>query len=85
MASKEEFNLSVMNEKGVLYYGPCTILFLPSARGEIAVMKHHTPMILKLAAGPIHFKNGSEKQDISEVTSGIAYVAEDEVSVLINL
>lgn len=86
MAAKEEFELRVINEKGVLYYGSCSLLFLPSARGEIAVMKHHTPMIMMLAKGTVRMQSGGGKtQDITEVDSGVVYVAEDTVSVLVNL
>lgn len=85
MASKNEFSLTVINEKGVLYYGMCEALFLPSKRGEIAVLAHHTPMIMKLTPGPIRIKDASGQKNIVTVDSGVAYVAEDYVSVLADL
>lgn len=85
MAAKDEFTLTVTNEKGVIYYGSCELLFLPSERGEIAVMKHHTPMILKLAPGKVSMKSSSGTEVITTVTTGVAYVAEDEASVLVDL
>lgn len=85
MASKNEFNLTVMNEKGVLYYGTCEILFLPSARGEIAVLAQHTPMIMKLTPGSIRIKEAGNIKKITTVESGVVYVAEDYVSVLADL
>lgn len=85
MAAKDEFTLTVTNEKGVLYYGQCELLFLPSERGEVAVMKYHTPMIMKLTPGRVRMKTSGGTQEITKVSSGIVYVAEDEVSVLVDL
>lgn len=85
MAAKDEFTITITNEKGVLYYGPCELLFLPSQSGEIAIMRHHTPMIMKLVPGKIRIKTSSGMQDVTKVTSGIVYVAEDEASVLVDL
>ncbi|MFZ2544366.1 MAG: F0F1 ATP synthase subunit epsilon [Candidatus Saccharimonadales bacterium] len=85
MAEKDEFKLTVTNEKGVLYYGSCDILFLPTSRGEIAIMKHHTPMIMKLSAGDVRMKTSSRTETIVSLTTGVVYVAQDEVSVLVDL
>lgn len=85
MAAKDEFTLKVTNEKGVIYYGTCTLLFLPSERGEVAVMKHHTPMIMKLSPGKVRMKDKSETKDLIDLKTGIVYVAEDEVSVLVDI
>lgn len=85
MASKDQFTLTVTNEKGVLYYGDCTILFLPTTRGEIAVMRHHTPMIAMLAPGTVRMDTGQGKRDVVELQTGVVYVAEDEVSILVDL
>lgn len=85
MAAKEDFTLTVTNEKGVLYYGPCELLFVPSSRGEVAVMKHHTPMIMMLTPGTVRIKASSDIRDVTELTSGVVYVGEDTVSVLVDL
>lgn len=86
MAAKDEFTLTVTNEKGVLYYGPCELLFLPSERGEIAVMKNHTPMIMKLAKGDVRMKSSDgNTTTLVTVSSGVVYVAENEASVLVDL
>lgn len=85
MATKDEFTLTIMNEKGVLYYGGCVTLFLPSDRGETVIMKHHTPMIMKLTPGPVHLDAGTGKKEVVTLNSGVVYVAEDTVSVLVDL
>jgi F0F1-type ATP synthase, epsilon subunit (mitochondrial delta subunit) len=85
MAAKEEFTLTVTNEKGVLYYGPCELLFVPSDRGDIAIMQHHTPMIMKMAPGSVRMKDASGEREIVTVKTGIVYVAEDSASVLVDL
>lgn len=85
MGAKDEFTLTVTNEKGVIYYGSCELLFLPSEKGEIAIMKQHTPMIMKLSAGKVRMKTSTETQDLVSLNSGVVYVAEDSVSVLVDL
>jgi F0F1-type ATP synthase epsilon subunit len=85
MAKDQSFTLSVMNEKGVLYYGDCEVLFVPAEKEMIAIMAQHTPMIMKLAPGKVVMQGKTGKKDLSEIKSGLVYVAEDQVTVLVDL
>lgn len=79
------FTLSVMNEAGVIFYGDCGILFVPSAKGEVGIESHHTPMIMQMTPGPISIQLKHERKHLTDAKSGIVYVAEDKVSVLVDL
>lgn len=87
MAEKDEFQLTITSEKGVIYYGECVVLFLPTSKGEVAIMKHHTPMIMKLSAGDVRMRSSpsSSTSTVATLTTGVVYVAQDKVSVLVDL
>lgn len=83
--NQDKFTLSVLSEQGVIYYGECSVLFAPGERDTIAILPQHTPMIMKLAAGPISMKLDRTESTITELKTGVLYVAEEEVFVLANL
>ena len=80
-----KFTISVLNESGVVYYGDCSVLFVPALHDTIAILAHHTPMIAKLGPGEVSIKIGREKQDIATIKSGLLYVGNNEATVLVNL
>jgi F0F1-type ATP synthase epsilon subunit len=84
-ANRKKFRLSVLGEQGVVYDGDCEVLFLPGKKESIAVLAHHTPMIMKLEAGQISMINDRSTTVLARVNSGLAYVAENKVSVLVNI
>lgn len=84
-AGNGKFTLSVMNEKGVLYYGDCNAVFVPSAKGETAIIAHHTPMIMQMVPGVVHMELNHTKRHLADAKSGVAYVAEDKVIILVDL
>lgn len=79
------FTLSVMDEHKVVYYGDCQILFVPGKRETLAILPHHTPMIMKLEPGEVRMKLEGSVTTLAEIKSGIVYVAADKVTVLANL
>jgi len=79
------FTVSVFNEHGVVYYGKCTVLFVPYEKETIAVLAHHTPMIMKLSKGKVMIKDGHEKHQLTDISSGLIYVGDNEATVLVNL
>jgi len=87
MAKKEDsFELTVLSEKNVLYYGPCDILFIPSVKKDVVViLPYHTPMIMKLGEGKVVMKVGREKRDLATIKSGLLHVSNNEVHLLTNL
>jgi F0F1-type ATP synthase epsilon subunit len=86
MAAKSgKFTISIIGETGVVYYGDCEALIVPGKKETIAILAHHTPMIMKLEPGKIDMVLDRSRSTLTEVKTGLIYVAEDEVTVLINL
>jgi len=83
--NNRSFTISVLNEHGVVYYGKCTTLFVPYKKEIIAVLAHHTPMIMKLSKGKVIIKDGREKRHLADIDSGLIYVGDNEATVLVNL
>ena len=84
MATKRSFQLKILSEKTVLYFGDAEVLFVPTKKEEIAIMSHHTPMIMVLGTGNVSVIEERKKNLITKIKSGIVYVGENEVSVLVD-
>lgn len=82
---EEKFTISVLSESGVVYYGDCTVLFVPAQHDTIAILAHHTPMIAKLGPGDVSIRTKHEKQTLTTIKSGLLYVGDNEATVLVNL
>lgn len=83
---KRNFTLSVIGEKGVVYYGDCKALFVPSEKDTVVVLAYHTPMIMKLGFGNVAMIDDSNNKNIlCDIKSGLIYVGDNDVTVLINL
>lgn len=86
MAGKtEKITLSLINEGGVIFYGECKALFVPVGKETIAIMANHTPLIAKVSEGDVAVQENRKRRVISRVKSGLLYVADNEVTVLVNL
>lgn len=83
MAGKKHFTLNVINQEGIVYYGDCSVLFVPGEHDIVAVMPYHEPMIMKLFKGIISMREGHHNTQITEINDGVMYVGENEVSVLV--
>lgn len=84
MAGKNKFTLNVINQAGIIYYGDCDVLFVPADKETVAIMAYHTPMIMKLGKGRISIRENHQTKHLIEAKSGIVYVAENSVVVLVN-
>lgn len=81
----QKFTVSVLNESGVLFYGKCDVLFVPTKRDVLAVLAHHTPMIAKLGQGQVMVKVDREKTTVTTIEQGLLYVGDNEATVLVDL
>lgn len=84
MAGKKQFTLSVINQDGILFYGSCDALFVPSERDVIAIMAYHAPMLMKLGKGSVIVREGRKNTTLTQIKAGVMYVGENEVKVLVN-
>ena len=82
---QEGFQAKVISEDEVIFFGRCNVLFVPSKQGKVAILPYHTPMVMMLTAGSVEVKVDKQKQHIADIKQGLLYVAENEVSVLINV
>jgi F-type H+-transporting ATPase subunit epsilon len=82
---KASINVKILNKDGSIYNGKCQVLFVPYKKEEIAILPLHTPIIALLSNGKIRIKDDSGTRTVTEITSGIIYVGEDEVSVLVDV
>lgn len=86
MAAGAKFNLKILTEKAIIYFGVCEVLFVPySQRESAAILAHHTPTIMKLAPGKIAIRTDGHTRTITEIKTGILYVGNNEASVLVDL
>lgn len=86
MANKQEkLTITVLNEKGVLYFGDCQSLSLPTETDSITILPFHTPLIAKLGEGKVIVRTNRQKQEITTIKRGIVYVSDNEVTVLTGL
>lgn len=82
---KRSFIVNILSEHEPLYYGDCSALTVPTHTDSITILPQHTPIIAKLGKGPVILHNGHEKSVIKDIESGLLYVGDDEVTVLVNL
>jgi len=75
----------IVREAGTIHYGKCQALFVPSLDGEIVVLPYHTPMIAKLGKGEVSIRDGRIKNIITNIETGLIYVGDNEVTVLVDL
>lgn len=81
---KKTFTLNILNQEGIILYGNYEVVFVPSAKGEMAIMAFHTPMIMMLTPGKIRTREHHKNVVVAEVEAGIVYVGENEVTILVN-
>lgn len=82
---KDSFTLTVVGEAGVVYYGDCRVLFVPTQKEQLAIMPEHTPMIAQLGSGDVIAQEGSKKHILATIKTGLLYVGDGEVSVLVDV
>ena len=85
MGKRETIQTKIISEEEVIFYGDCDAVVVPTKQGRTAILPYHTPMIIMLAGGVIELKIEKENRRIAEVKKGLAYVANNEVSILVNV
>jgi len=81
MANKQ-FDLKIINQKGIVYFGNCNVLFVPTENDTVAIMAYHEPILMRLSAGKISVREGHSHSHITDIKHGVLYVGENEVTVL---
>lgn len=82
-----ELKIEVISIEGVIYSGVCSMAVVPSASGEVGIMKGHESIISSLRSGEIQIYDSSNNiVKAIQVKSGFAEMqSEDKLLVLINV
>ena len=79
----EKFMLNITASSGEFYQGDCESLILPTGDGVYGVQAGHSPVLVALHMGMLHFAVDGESRDIL-VGDGIAEVTPAYVMVLVD-
>jgi len=78
-----KFMLNITATSGEFYQGDCESLTLPTSDGVYGVQAGHSPVLVALHMGMLHFENGGAGRDVL-VGDGIAEVTRSYVMVLVD-
>ena len=79
----EKFILNITASSGEFFQGECESLTLPTADGQYGVQAGHSPVLVAIHMGILHFEVNGESRDIL-VGDGIAEVTPAYVMVLVD-
>ena len=79
----EKFVLNITASSGEFFQGECESLTLPTADGQYGVQAGHSPVLVAIHMGILHFEVNGESRDIL-VGDGIAEVTPAYVMVLVD-
>lgn len=77
--------MKILSEEDTLFDGPCRALFVPSSKGEMAILPFHTPLIGMLTEGVVSVLVSGQLKKVDTVESGVVHVAKNRAIVLVNL
>ncbi|MPM40343.1 ATP synthase epsilon chain [bioreactor metagenome] len=74
--------IEIVSPEKQLYAGEVSMAQFPGTEGSFQVLNNHAPMIATIAAGIIHLRNESGKEETVEVNGGIVEVQKNKILVL---
>jgi len=84
MADAKALEVTILNQKGVVFSGVCQVLFVPiKNKDELAILPYHTPLISLLGIGEVSIVTDGNKKMVSKTMGGVIYTSENKASVLI--
>lgn len=75
------FQFAILSPLGEVYNDNVEEVTLPTDKGEISILEHHTPLFSKLAEGTITIKKGG-KNSIIAIVGGFLEIGDAIVTVL---
>lgn len=76
-------DLEIITPKGIEFAGKVKKIVLPTASGEIAVLRDHVPLISVLKAGKMKVNAADEKDFDKEIEGGILEVEKEKIVILL--
>ena len=80
----DRIKLSVVTAEGDSHEKMVNYVSLPTAFGSVGVLSGHAPMLCAVKSGILKYRVGENSVFRLSVSDGIANVADNEVTVLIN-
>jgi len=84
MAAKKIF-VSILSENGKLFEGNVDCLFVPSKKGEVAILPYHTPLVLLISQGSISILEAGRRVEVIKANKGLLRVDENVAFAMVNL
>ncbi|MFH1856930.1 MAG: F0F1 ATP synthase subunit epsilon [Candidatus Omnitrophota bacterium] len=79
----KNFDLEITSRSGILFSEECDFVVIPTAMGEIGVLKGHIPLMSVVSKGNIRIhRNGKIIKEI-KVELGFAEVSQTSVNILV--
>ena len=82
---KGKISVKILSESGKLYNDLANCVFVPTRKGEIAILPYHTSMICELSKGTIFVVESHHKKKIADIDKGLARVDDNQAVILVNL
>ena len=80
----DRIKLSVVTAEGDSHEKMVNYVSLPTAFGSVGVLSGHAPMLCAVKSGILKYRVGENSVFCLSVSDGIANVADNEVTVLVN-
>jgi F0F1-type ATP synthase epsilon subunit len=81
--AEADFGVTIISESGVIFFDDCKALFVPASQGTTAILRSHTPTIMKLVPGEVAVRQGSRNTRICAIKSGLVRVEENTAVALV--
>jgi len=80
----DSIHLVITTPEGVAVDEKVSYVNIPTGFGSLGILKGHTPMLCAVSAGKVKCRFGDSETGIVNVGSGIANIADNEVSILVS-
>ena len=81
---EDRIHLQVATTGGPVYVGDVSVVQLPLEDGYVGIMANHAPLLCAVVEGVLRATRADGTSEFIAVTRGLAHVADNQVSVLVN-
>ena len=83
MSEGKDLHASVVTPEAAVYEGPARFVALPAWDGEIGIMSHRAPILVKLGVGRLRIDTGSGDEElVFLIDGGFAEMVDNRLTVL---
>ncbi len=77
------FNLSIISLKEILYDGAAVLVSVPGMEGELTILKNHIPLITLLKSGKIKVRD-NDAERLFDIQKGLLEVNLNKTTILVS-